>query len=142
ARQRGLSNVLVFEDDVIFSRNALEELRPNIEELKHREWETLYLGGHCWGQTFPKAPGCQYLKAASGVTWTHAIAYHASMFDRVLAEVPETPSAVALWLRKHLGIDQYYAKIFDGSLITSPLIASQGSILAQETERFKAGSTF
>jgi hypothetical protein len=36
ALQRGLRNVLVFEDDVIFSADAVEELLPNVEELKHR----------------------------------------------------------------------------------------------------------
>lgn len=139
ARRRGLQNVLVFEDDVIFCADAEERLRPNIEELKRRDWTTLYLGGHRWGATFEKAPGCTHLEIPHHLTCTHAIAYHRSIYDRILNDVPESPSAVALWLRKNFGIDQYYARAFDGlQLLTSPTIASQGSILKQESQSFSA----
>ena len=138
ARQRGLKNVLVFEDDVMFSPHALEELAANLAELEHRPWITLYLGGHRWGRTFEKAPGCRHLEIARGATCTHAIAYHSSVYERILAEIPETPSRVALWLRKNHGIDQYLARRFDGShLIVSPIVASQGSILGEETRDFE-----
>jgi hypothetical protein len=138
ARQRGLRNVLVFEDDVIFSPNAIEELRPNVVKLKNHDWQTLYLGGHRWGRTFEKAPGCQHLEIPQGVTCTHAIAYRDSIYDRILAEVPQTPSRVALWLRKERGIDQYFMRSLAGlHLITSPIVATQGSILAQETRDFE-----
>jgi len=137
AKQRGLRNVLVFEDDVIFSQAALEELGPNLAELKNRDWKTLYLGGHRWGRTFEKAPGCQHLEVPHRLTCMHAIAYHQSIYDRILREVPERPSAVALWLQKQRGIDQYYARCLGGlHLITSPIIATQESILAQETRSF------
>ncbi len=139
ARQRGLDNVLVFEDDAIFSGAALEELRLNLDELRSRPWKTLYLGGHRWGKSFPKAPGCSHLEIPKGVTCTHAIAYHHSVFDRILPDIPASPSGVALWLRKYRGIDQYLANQLDGEhLITSPVIASQTSILGQESRSFGA----
>jgi hypothetical protein len=138
ARQRALKNVLVFEDDVIFSENANEELRLNVEELKHRDWKTLYLGGHRWGRDFDKASGCSHLEVPHGVTCTHAIAYHHSIFDRILAGIPATASGVALWLREHHGIDQYFARALDGlHLIASPIVATQGSILASESRPFE-----
>jgi hypothetical protein len=137
ARQRGLQNVLVFEDDVVFSVDAAERLRPNIEELEHQDWKTLYLGGHRWGRKFEKAPGCQHLEVPHGVTCTHAIAYHESIYDRILDDIPASPSGVALWLRQHAGIDQYYARELDGlHLITNPIIASQGSIVKEEAQSF------
>jgi len=133
AKAQGLHNVLVFEDDVLFSPNAAEELRCGVDELKRRSWSTLYLGGHRWGQSFEKAPGCGHLEEPHGLTCTHAIAYHESIFDRILSDVPATPSAVALWLRQHRGIDQYYARSLDGlHLVTIPVIATQASILGQE----------
>ena len=145
AWSRGLGNVLVFEDDVIFAADALEKLRPNVEELKSEErtgrgWKTFYLGGHRWGQCFEKAPGCGYLEIPRGVTCTHAIAYHASVYERLLGEIPASPSGVALWLRRHHGIDQFYARALDRlHLIASPIVASQESILPQESDSFKAG---
>ncbi len=139
AKQRGLRNVLVFEDDVIFSVDAAERLRPNIEELKQRDWKTLYFGGHRWGQTFEKAPGCRHLEIPKGLTCTHAIAYHESIYGQILKDIPTSPSAVALWLRANGGIDQYYARVFDGKhLVTSPTVASQRSIVKQEAQSFSA----
>ena len=134
-----MRNVLVFEDDVMFSADAVERLRPNIEELKNRGWKTLYLGGHRWGRTFEKARGCRHLEVPHGVTCTHAIAYHESIYDRVIEDIPASPSAVALWLRKQHGIDQYYARELDGlHLITSPIIATQQSIAKEEAQSFSA----
>jgi hypothetical protein len=138
AKAQGLHNVLVFEDDVLFSPNAAEELRRAVNEIERRSWATLYLGGHRWGQSFETVPGCQYLEQPHGLTCTHAIAYHESIFDRVLSDVPATPSAAALWLRQHHGIDQYYARSLDGlHLVTNPVIAAQASILGQEERTFR-----
>ncbi len=137
AKLQGLQNVLVFEDDVQFSLDPLVELRNSLNELKQREWQTLYLGGHRWAQTFSKAPGCQYLEVPHGLTCAHAIAYNHTIYDRILNDVPATVSAVALWCRKHLAIDAYYAKSLDGlHLLTSPSIATQRSLLRQETRAF------
>jgi hypothetical protein len=138
AKAQGLDNILVFEDDVLFSESAIEELRTNVDELRSRPWSTLYLGGCRWGEAFDKAPGCSHLEIPRGVTCTHAIAYHRSIFERVLAEVPETPSAVALWLRKQAGIDQYFANSLAGiHFITSPIIASQPQLLVSEDRNFQ-----
>jgi len=137
ARQLGLKNVLVFEDDVRFSLDALAELRNSLEELKQRDWYTLYLGGHRWGRNFEKAPGCRYLEVPHGLTCTHAIAYNHTIYDRILNEVPSTVTGVALWCRKHAAIDAYYAKSLDGlHLVTCPVIATQKSLLRQETRAF------
>jgi glycosyltransferase involved in cell wall biosynthesis len=137
AKQLGLRNVLVFEDDVRFSLDPLVELRNSLEELKQREWYTLYLGGHRWAQTFAKAPGCQYLEVPHGLTCTHAIAYNHTIYDRILSDVPATASGVALWCRKHFAIDAYYSNSLDGlHLLTCPVIATQKSLLRQETRAF------
>ncbi len=137
AKRQGLANVLVFEDDVRFTPTASEDLARSVGELRGRPWRTLYLGGHRWGRTFDLAPGCAALEEPPGLTTSHAIAYHAAIYDRILEDVPSTPSAMALWLRTHHGIDQYYARALDGvHLLTRPVVASQPSILDQETQRF------
>jgi glycosyltransferase involved in cell wall biosynthesis len=137
ARQLGLKNVLVFEDDVRFSLDPLIELKNSLEELKQRDWHILYLGGHRWGKTFEKPSGCHYLEVPRGMTCTHAVAYNRTVYDRILDEIPETLTGVALWCRKHQAIDAYYAKALDGlRLVTYPVIATQQSLLRQETRAF------
>jgi hypothetical protein len=137
AKRQGLANVLVFEDDALFTPTARADMARSVAELRGRPWRTLYLGGHRWGRTFELAPGCRALEEPHGLTCCHAIAYSAAIYDRILADVPATPSGVALWLRVHHGIDQYYARALDGMhLLTRPAVASQPPILSQETQRF------
>ena len=66
AKQLQLKNVLVFEDDARFSPDAIPELRNSLDELKQREWYTLYLGGHRWGQSFEKAAAAATWKCPTG----------------------------------------------------------------------------
>jgi len=138
ARQLQLKNVLVFEDDARFSPDATLELQNSLNELKQRQWYTLYLGGHRWGQSFEKAAGCRYLEVPHLMTCTHAIAYNHTIYDRILAGIPATAAETALWCRQHSAIDKYLARCFDGlHLVTSPVISSQHSILRQETRAFE-----
>ena len=138
ARRRGLRNILVLEDDVVFAPDAVEVLRQNLAELPRLKetWPMLYLGGATIGQKFDKAPECQHLELA-WVTCTHAIAYSNAVYDCILADVPDNPTEVALWCREHFAIDRYYLEKFGGSaLITSPVATSQLNLLAHE--RFPA----
>ncbi len=137
ARKQGLRTVLIFEDDVMFSADAVEVLGRNLRELEGRSWSTLYFGGHAWGRQFEKAAGCQHLEVPHGMTCNHAIGYHYSIYDRILSDIPAGAAEVALWLKTHAGIDQYYASDLDGfHLVTSPVIATQRSILDSETREF------
>lgn len=129
--RRRLHNILVFEDDAIFLDDTLYHLSRSIEELQRQDWHLFYLGGHRWGRTFPLADGCTSLEVAQGMTCTHALAYNAAIFPRILAEVPETLEAMTAWIDRERGIDQYLrgiGKIF----VASPVVASQPSILAGE----------
>jgi hypothetical protein len=138
AKWLGLRNVLVLKDDVIFSRQIADVLAQSLAELAEREWRLLYLGGHRWDQAFPKAPGCRFLQTAHGPTSLQAVAYHHTVYDPILAELPATPTAMARWLQTHGGIDQYYAQRFDGaSVVTCPSVASQPPLLSQETPPFE-----
>ncbi|MBV9612590.1 MAG: glycosyltransferase family 25 protein [Acidobacteriaceae bacterium] len=138
AKKYGYRNVLVFEDDVLFAPDALDVLQRNVQELKNVAWDLFYLGGCAWEQTFEKAEGCAYLETPRGLTCTHAIAYHESIYDRILADVPETPAGVALWLRKEYGIDQYYAFTLEcRKFVTDPVVASQPNLLPSERRSFE-----
>jgi SAM-dependent methyltransferase len=137
AKRLAVRNVLVFEDDVIFAGDTLEVLEGALQELRPRPWWMLYLGGHTWGATYTKASGCEFLDVPSTMTSAHAIAFNDTIYDRILTDVPDTPSEMALWLRIHHGIDQYYKNdLGDFRLVTRPVIATQPPLLSQEKRPF------
>jgi hypothetical protein len=47
-----------------------------------------------------------------GLRRPHVAAYNRPLFDRVLRDLPESPSGIALWLRKQGSLDEYFARIF------------------------------
>ena len=136
AKRQGLNNVLVLEDDAIFLDDINLHLQRSIEELKQQNWRVFYLGGHKWGQDFSKVDGCQYLEEIpKGLTVTHAIAYHHSFFDEMLDNIPPDIDSMKIWLKNHIAIDQWLARTIQpqgGCFISSPVVASQSSILGQE----------
>jgi hypothetical protein len=133
AHAQGLENVLVFEDDVRFTSDAFAGMRQALDELRGREWSILYLGACRWNREVPPLPGCRRLGLAGPVTCAHAVAYHRSIFDRILNEVPNESAAMERWLQIHRGIDQYYAfTLTENKFLLSPVIATQTSILPLE----------
>jgi hypothetical protein len=138
AKRQQLKTVLVFEDDTRFAPGAADVLRRSLQELEGRQWQLLYLGGYRQANTLQPIPGCEHLLIPGRITCTHAIAYHHSVYDAILDAVPESPVDVALWIRQHLAIDQFYtARLGASSLLTWPVIATQSSILEEETGVFE-----
>jgi GR25 family glycosyltransferase involved in LPS biosynthesis len=135
AKQQGLETVLVFEDDVRFSPAAADELKRSLRELEGRSWQLLYLGVYGSQNSSPIA-GCEHLRVANYVTCTHAIAYHCSVYDMILDAVPATAIDVALWLHTELAIDQYFNRLPATRLLTWPVVATQTSIIQDETRVF------
>ncbi len=137
AKLQGLNNVLVLEDDAIFLDDINLHLQRSIKELIQQNWKVFYLGGHKWGQVFPKVSGCQYLEIPKGLTCTQAISYHHSFFNVMLENIPSEVDSVEIWLQTHIAIDQWLAQTIqpqeDGCLISSPVVASQPVILGQES---------
>jgi GR25 family glycosyltransferase involved in LPS biosynthesis len=135
ARHLGLANVLVFEDDVLFTSDAISGLETALRELRGLEWSMLYLGACRWRQEYPPVDGATRLAKAGAVTCAHAVAYHQSIYDRILSEVPSGIAGMEAWLMTHHGIDQYYAfNLTEGKFLLSPAIATQPSILPMENE--------
>jgi hypothetical protein len=133
AQRQGLNNVLVFEDDVMFTADACSHLEQALRELDGREWDLLYLGACCWEHTFPMVEGCSRLQHAGPATTCHAIAYRESTYARLLAAVPSDAGNMQAWLEDHHAIDQYYAfSILHGKFLVSPVIATQENLLPYE----------
>ncbi|GAA1934464.1 glycosyltransferase [Kitasatospora viridis] len=128
ARIDGLESVLVLEDDAVFLPGAVWVLRRALAELEGREWSLLYLGGADWGKTFPRPEGCHHLETVTGVTTTHAIAYHRSAFTRLLDELPDTVEEMTTWIQRNTAIDQYLARWTRPDCYrTVPVIAAQAN---------------
>ena len=139
AAWQGLDNVLVLEDDVIFSRRIAEVLAQSVAELRDQKWRLLALGGSDDGhRVFAGASGDRCLQAAQRPISLHAIAYHHTAYDQILTELPATPTAMARWLETRRGIGHYYADQFAGSsLVTCPSVATQSSRLPKEVTPFE-----
>jgi hypothetical protein len=124
ASRLGLRNVLVFEDDVVLTRDAQAHL--------------LYLGACCWNRTYPLAQGCAHLEEAGAVTALHAIAYHESIYSRILDQVPADIPSMQKWLKAHHGLDQYFANaVTEKKFLLSPLVASSAQLMPFESEDFR-----
>ncbi len=134
AKAQGLQNVLVFEDDVRFTADAIAGMQIAIAELIGRPWKLLYLGACRWNREFPPMDGLRRLAVAGPVTCTHAVAYNRPVFDAILEAAPDGETAMAAWLKKHHGIDQYYAfTITEQKYLLSPVVATQPNIASMES---------
>ena len=110
----------------------------SLAELAEREWRLLYLGGLRSEQALVEASDGRALQTAHGLPCLHAVAYHQSVYDQILAEVPDAPTAMALWLEARRGLDHYYAQRFDGrSFVTCPSVATQPALLPLEPPAFE-----
>lgn len=135
AARLGLKNVLVFEDDVILTRDVLPNLQIALREIHAHEWDLLYLGACRWEHKFPMAEGCTRLERAGPVTCLHAIAYNESIYGRILNELPADIPAMEEWLRLHSGVDQYFASsVKERKFIVTPTVATTACLLPFETE--------
>jgi len=133
ARQRGLQNILIFEDDAIFHDQIMEFMPAVMDELENTDWDILYLGGHIWGQTFDKLLGSNVFLDAGLLTASPAYALNHSIFDRILGELPTDHEAMAEWLEQHHGIDQYLGKLKAKKLLTEPMLSTQRELVIQLT---------
>lgn len=134
AQKQGLQNVLVFEDDALFLEDTLQHLGRSIEELKTRPWKIFHLGGHKWGHRFRKAEGCRFLESpCEPLTCSHAVAYHHSVYQRILDDLPGDIAAMGAWISNSHGnvIDQYLRRL-EGRYVTFPVVSSQPNLLPQE----------
>jgi hypothetical protein len=137
ARQQQLKTVLVFEDDTRFSPDAADVLTRSLRELEGRDWQLLYLGGCRSEDLLQSVPGCKYLQIPAQISCTHAIAYHHTVYDAILNAVPDNAIDVALWVRTHLAIDQFYTySLRPLSFLTCPVIAAQENMMSEETRLF------
>ena len=132
AKDRGHKNILVLEDDVVFSDNAKQVLAGAVNELKEVEWDLFLFGCN------PRTPFKQVspnLAELRGFFTTHAIAVNHTFYDKVMAFPFKT----------HIVIDQYYFGLANESAIKAyttlePIAFQRNSISDIEGKVFPGGA--
>jgi hypothetical protein len=136
ARQQGLDNVLVLEDDMLFLDETLALLTKSVAELRQQQWNLFYLGGNRQGQSYPLADGCRHLSVAQGVICRYATAYNKLVFDKILCDVADSEEALAEWMDDHHSIDRYLHGI-DRQFLAEPSVATRIELLPLEKEELQ-----
>ena len=88
AQRQKLANVLVLGEEFVPSAGALEPFRNAVDRLRAAPWRIHRLPA--------------------------ATAYHACIFDRLVAELPGAPSGIALWLRRGNSLDFLQTRVQEG----------------------------
>jgi hypothetical protein len=81
AKYQKFKNVLIFEDDVMFSDNILEDLSNCIEDLKGREWDMFFLGCNPV-ENFHQVT--DHISKPGGVYMSHAYVVNHTFYDTIL----------------------------------------------------------
>ncbi|MFI1890097.1 glycosyltransferase [Streptomyces jumonjinensis] len=118
ARQRGLENVLVIDHDTILPADTSQRLAAAREHLRSRPWAGCFIGG-----IEPRTPLPEQQPTSGWNSRNHAIAYHASAFDRLLAQLPTCAEREA-WGRHHTSLEECLAKAFPKALVSLRHIGS------------------
>lgn len=89
AKEEGLKNILVLEDDVKILEENIRHVRKTLADLGEQDWDVFYLGAtYLW----PLQAVSPYLvNVPNGAYATHAIAYNCSVFDQILEMLPREP---------------------------------------------------
>ena len=128
ADRHGFQNVLVLHDDAVLGDSVVDELGHRISDLPEEAWWTLVLGGDRVMTAGDGRPVCALLRDPSAhPKGAKAIAYNRPSFAPLLAELPATPSLMALWLRRGRGTA--------GTVGEEPPVAAREMAVPVETRR-------
>ena len=129
AKDEGLENVLILEDDVLFVGDTLNVLKSSLDELSRKDWKMFYLGMAITDE-FSSTPlsfaGDNLLRMQGGLCH-HATAYHHSIYDKVLEGVPNT-DRITEWLIHNESMERWLAEniqLKHEVYCTNPIIATQ-----------------
>lgn len=82
AKDLGLKNVWVFEDDCVFIDGFLEKANKCLEDLKKIEWDMFYFGGEPNRETEPYS---EYIVKTTGVYGAHSYLVNDIFYDKILS---------------------------------------------------------
>ena len=88
AQRDGLRNVLVLEDDAIFSRRMVRNQARLIDTLQHRHWDLCFFGHSLKSEL----KGCEegLIAHRASFIWAHCYAVHAAALPGLIAYLEQT----------------------------------------------------
>jgi len=82
AKYQKFKNVLIFEDDVVFSDNILQELHYCLEDLKDIEWDMFFLGCNPVENFYQVTDN---ISRCGGLYMSHAYVVNHTFYDKLLS---------------------------------------------------------
>jgi len=87
AKENGLKNCLIFEDDCVLLDSYKEKIQLCADELQNVEWDLFYLGGEPNNYCKPISDNLVQIENG-GVYTTHAYAINHTFYDKMLSVKP------------------------------------------------------
>lgn len=94
AKQGGLNNLLIFEDDCVFVSDFMSKMTVCVNELRDSQWDLFYMGGEPNVKCLPFSENLRLCPETGGIYGTHAYAINSSFYDRVLEFNPYTSVSI------------------------------------------------
>ena len=100
AKERGLKNVMVFEDDCVFLPGFMDTVTKCAQELENMPWSVIYFGGEPNNHCKPLTENI-YTIPNGGVYCMHAYAVNHTYYDTFLAIPPLSVDVIDIALLNH-----------------------------------------
>lgn len=82
AKELGLKNIWIFEDDCVFTQGFMEKAQNCINDLKEIEWDMFYFGGEPNNQTIYHSDN---IVKTDGVYGAHSYLVNHTFYDKILS---------------------------------------------------------
>jgi len=131
-KKRGVKNVLIFEDDVKFINDPLENLSKAIKSTGNIDWMLFYLGANTHEKCIKFKPNLILLKNAFSA---HAIAYNHKIYDKIIDKFEKTNEIKNMYDIN----DVFFCNEIQNkniSLMVNPIIATQRESYSDLEKRF------
>lgn len=90
AKEQGLRNVWILEDDCVFVDGFIEKAQKCIDELKSLDWDMFYFGGEPNRDSIPHS---DVLVRSNGVYGAHSYMVNHTFYDKLLNNI--IPNAIS-----------------------------------------------
>lgn len=85
AKEQGLKNVWILEDDCVFVDGFVEKAKKCLDELQNLEWDLFYFGGEPNRESIPHS---NLLAKTNGAYGIHSYIINHTFYDKVINNTP------------------------------------------------------
>ncbi len=131
AKDKKMENILIFEDDVHFINNPLENLQKALDQVGDIKWSLFYLGANTHQKLIKLKPNLCLLKNAFSA---HAVVYDYKLYDKIIRRFEKTDR-----ITKMSDInDVFFSSLQDEhtALVVNPIIATQSPSFSDLEKKF------